>query len=92
MTPEAISQSKFDRESLVKMCTLLHYSVGLSQVDISRKLRINKTSICRYLKEARERDFVSIQVNLPPEEEVRTVLFSEYDLLDEVVGTSWAAA
>ncbi|MDL2234881.1 sugar-binding transcriptional regulator [Christensenellaceae bacterium OttesenSCG-928-L17] len=57
----------------------MYYFEGISQLEISRQLGISHPTVCRLIKQAREKGIVRVQIVSPLEEEDNTALERELE-------------
>lgn len=65
----------------------MYYKQGLSQREISRKLKVSDTTISRTLTQARKEGYVQIQINYPNGAigEIENVLEEQFELKEAIV-------
>ena len=69
-------------------CIQLYYKEGaspLSQAEIASILEIDKSYVSRYLKQARAQRMVSVELNLPADQQLEIRLIRKYRLHDAIV-------
>lgn len=92
MTDVSCKQREMQKNSLLREIAKLYYLDDLNQQEIAQKLNLSRSSVARYLVEAKNRGIVQINVSDNNESyrvsSLEKALKSKYKLLDCVVAAS----